>query len=219
MTTCTCGGKRYDAVLFDFDMTLADSSGAIFHCTNLLAKKHGLREIPMAEVRAAIGLPIEDSWRAFWGEFRQDWLDYYRSNFRGDEVTRIKLYPNAVSVLKELRESGKKVGVASNRRYASRAVEATGLTPLLDVVIGLEDIERAKPEPDCLIKGFAALGIDLEYGVFVGDTDIDMKTAAAAGVRSVGVTTGNFDKKGLLVAGAHIVLDDLGELPRALKGI
>lgn len=219
MTTRTCGGKRYDAVLFDFDMTLADSSGAIFHCTNLLAKEHGLREIPMAEVKAAIGLPIEDSWRAFWGEFRQSWLDYYRSNFRGDEITRIKLYPDAVSVLKELRESGKKVGVASNRRYASRAVEAVGLSPLLDVIIGLEDIERAKPEPDCLIKGFAALGIDLEYGVFVGDTDIDMKTAVAAGVRSIGVATGNFDKKGLLAAGACIVVDDLGELPRALKGI
>lgn len=217
MTTCTC--KRYDAVLFDFDMTLADSSGAIFHCTNLLAKEYGLREIPMAEVRAAIGLPIEESWRAFWGEFRQSWLDYYRSNFRGDEITRIQLYPNAVPVLTELRESGKKVGVASNRRYAARAVEATGLTPLLDVIIGLEDIERAKPEPDCLIKGFGDMGVDLEYGIFVGDTDIDMKTAAAAGVRSIGVTTGNFDKKGLLAAGAHIVLDDLGELPRALKGI
>lgn len=217
MTTCAC--KRFDAVLFDFDMTLADSSGAIFHCTNLLAKAHGLREVPMAEVKAAIGLPIEDSWRAFWGDFQQSWLDYYRSHFRGDENTRIKLYPNAAPVLKELRQSGKKVGVASNRRYAARAIEAIGLTPLLDVIIGLEDIERAKPEPDCLVKGFGALGVSLEHGIFVGDTDIDMKTAAAAGVRSVGVTTGNFDKEGLLAAGAHIVLDDLGELPRALKGI
>lgn len=217
MTTCAC--KRCDAVLFDFDMTLADSSGAIFHCTNLLAKVHGLREVSLAEVKSAIGLPIEDSWRAFWGEFQQSWLDYYRSNFRNDEVSRIKLFPSALPVINELKESGKKVGVASNRRYAARAVETVGLTSLLDVIIGLEDIEKAKPEPDCLIKGFGDISVDLKHGVYVGDTDIDMKTAVAAGVYAVGVTTGNFGKAELIAAGASIVLDDLSELPRALKDI
>lgn len=205
------------AVIFDFDMTLADSSCAIHYCTNLLALRFGLREVSMAEVKAAIGLPIEESWRLFWGDFRPGWLEHYRSNFREDEHARIKLFPNAVAAIEALKASGKKVGVASNRRFAARAVGETGLTPLLDVVVGLEDIERAKPEPDCLIKAFEKIGMPLECGIYVGDTDIDMRTARAAGIPGVGMTTGNFDRAGLSAAGAALVLDDLEELPAALS--
>lgn len=210
--------KKCEAVLFDFDMTLADSSYAIHYCTNLTAKKFGFREIPYAEVKASIGLPIEDSWRFFWGDFKQEWLDYYRANFRGDEHSRIKLFPDAVGTVEILRASGRKVGVASNRRFAVRVVEQVGLAGLLDVVIGLEDVKRAKPEPDCIIEGFEKLGVAPERGIYVGDTDIDMKAARAAGVRGVGVTTGNFDKAGLAAAGAWRVLDGLGGLPGLIAG-
>lgn len=204
--------KKCEAVLFDFDMTLADSSDAIHHCTNLLAKEFGLREISHAEVKAAIGVPIEDSWYGFWGDFKQEWLNHYRAHFRDDEIARIKLFPSAFPTVKALKVKGKKLGVASNRRFAFRAVGETGLASLLDVIIGLEDVERAKPEPDCLIKGFEKLEVELENGIYVGDTDIDMKTATAAGIRGIGVTTGNFGAAELMAAGASLVLDELSRL-------
>lgn len=211
--------KACDAVLFDFDMTLADSSQAIHHCTNMLAKYFDLREVSLAEVKAGIGLPIEDSWRLYWGDFQQEWLDYYRSNFRGEEQARIRLFHDAAATIEALRAAGIKVGVASNRRFASRAIAEVGLTELLDVVIGLEDVERAKPEPDCLIKGFEKLGVAPGDGLYVGDTDIDMKTALAAGTPGIGITTGNFDERGLLEAGAWKVLSRLGELPSLIVKI
>lgn len=208
--------KTCEAVLFDFDMTLADSSHAIHYCTNMLANRFGVREISLAEVKAGIGLPIEDSWRLYWGDFQQEWLDYYRANFRGEEQARIRLFNDAAGTIEVLRAAGIKVGVASNRRFAARAIAEVGLTELLDVVIGLEDVERAKPEPDCLIRGFEKLGVAPGNGLYVGDTDIDMKTACAAGTRGIGVTTGNFDENGLLAAGACRVLSRLSELPALL---
>ena len=48
-----------------------------------------------------------------------------------------------------------------------------------------------------------------EVSIYVGDTDIDMQTAVAAGTRGVGMTTGNFDAETLAGAGAWRVLDDL----------
>ena len=63
--------NKIKAVLFDFDMTLVDSSYAIHHCTNLLASYLGFEEISREKVLSAIGLTIEDSWRMFWGDFRQ----------------------------------------------------------------------------------------------------------------------------------------------------
>ena len=205
--------KKIRAVLFDFDMTLVDSSYAIHHCTNLLANSLGFKEISREEVLSAIGLTIEDSWRMFWGDFRQEWVDFYRANYREEEQARLRFFPNTRSTLEKLRSMGIKVGVVSNRRYARRPVEYMGLSPMLDVVVGLEDVERAKPEPDPLLKGFGLLGVSPLEGFYVGDTDIDMMTTVAAGCRGIGMTTGNFNGKALTEAGAWHVMDDLGEIP------
>ncbi|MCE5202243.1 MAG: HAD-IA family hydrolase [Synergistaceae bacterium] len=204
--------KEIMAVLFDFDMTLVDSSYAIHRCTNMLAKHLGFREVSREEVLASIGLTIEDSWRAYWGDFKQEWIDYYRSNYREEEQADLRLFPGTVETLSVLRSRGIKVGVVSNRRYARRPVESTGLLPLMDVVVGLEDVERAKPEPDSLLKGFSILGIKTENGLYVGDTDIDMKTSVAACTRGIGMTTGNFSGKALKDAGAWKIFDDLRDL-------
>ena len=205
--------KKIKAVLFDFDMTLVDSSYAIHHCTNLLAGHLGFDQISREKVLSAIGLTIEDSWRMFWGDFRQEWVDFYRANYREEEQARLKIFPNTLSTLERLRMMGIKVGVVSNRRFAKRPVEFMGLTPMLDVVVGLEDVERAKPEPDSLLKGFEILGVAPSEGLYAGDTDIDMMTTVAAGCRGIGMTTGNFDKRALSEAGAWEVKDDLGEIP------
>ena len=205
--------KDTKAVIFDFDMTLADSSYAIHHCSNLLARKFGLEEVSREVVLTGIGLPIEDCWRLYWGDFKEEWLGYYRDEFRGVEQTGIRLFPNTVAALEELRAKGVKTGVVSNRRFARRVVDATKLTPYMDVIIGLEDVTNAKPDPEALFKAIGKLGVGADEAVYVGDTDIDMKTAVAAAVRGVGVTTGNFGEDGLAAAGAWRVCSDLIEVP------
>lgn len=205
--------KKIKAVLFDFDMTLVDSSYAIHHCTNLLASHFGLSRISREKVLSSIGLTIEDGWGMFWGKFRQEWVDFYRANYRDEEDARLKLFPNTLSTLERLRKMGIKIGVVTNRRFAKRPVEFMGLSPMMDVVVGLDDVERAKPEPDSLLKGFEILGVEPSEVIYAGDTDIDMMTTVAAGCMGIGMTTGNFDKKALTEAGAWKVMDDLGEIP------
>ncbi|MEG1800226.1 MAG: HAD family hydrolase [Synergistaceae bacterium] len=207
-----CDIKNIKAVMFDFDMTLADTSYAIEHCTNLLASNFGLALVPREKILRAIGLPIEESWIFFWGDYKEEWLEYYRSNFRGVEQSMIRLFPGTVETLKTLSSRGVKVGVVSNRYYAKRPVESTGLTGLLDAVVGLEDVEHPKPSPDSLFKGFELVGVSPSEGIYVGDTDIDMKTSVAAGACGIGMTTGNFDSASLMSAGAKMVCGDLREI-------
>ena len=57
------------------------------------------------------------------------------------------------------------------------------------------------------------MGLEADEGVYVGDTDIDMKTAVNAGVASVGVTTGNHGAAALKGSGAAHVIENLSELP------
>lgn len=199
------------AALFDFDMTIVDSSWGIAHCTNEFAKLKGLRPVPRETVMAAIGLTIIDSWKMYWGEFREEWLKEYRENFRSEERRMLRLFPDAVPTLEALRGAGIKTGLVSNRQFARSPAEYLGIAEMFDVIIGLEDVTHAKPDPEPLLAALSRLGVEPARAVYVGDTDIDMKTASAAGVRGIGVTTGNFSAAQHEAAGAWRVCGSLAE--------
>lgn len=200
-------------VLFDFDMTLVDSSYAIAHCTNLLAEHFGLRKLSREETLTIIGIHIEKAWENVWGDFRQEWLDYYRENFSVKEDSLIRVFDSTIPTLEKLKSMGVKTGVASNRHYAPRPIKALGLEKYLDSIAGIKDVERPKPAPDMILLSLAQLQIAKEHAVYTGDTDTDMKTAKAAGVRAIGMTTGNFTREQLLEAGADHVCSNLSEIP------
>jgi HAD superfamily hydrolase (TIGR01509 family) len=210
--------REISAALFDFDMTLVNSCDAIHYCTNLLAEHYGFREVSRDEILATIGLTIEDSWRAYWGDFQQSWVEYYRAQYRGVEMERLKPFDGVPEMLAELKRRGVKVGVVTNRRFAKMATDSVNLTGSLDAIVGLEQVKRAKPAPDPLFKGFELLGVSPERGVYVGDTDIDMQTAAAAGALGIGMTTGNFTADELIDAGAWRTADDISEVPDIITG-
>lgn len=205
------------AVLFDFDMTLIDSSYAIADCTNRLARAMGLREVSREEVLGVIGLPIEDSWIALWGHSQPEWLDYYRGHFRNVEQDGFREFPGTRSLPTALRAEGIRTGVVSNRRFARTAVEKCGIAELFDTIVGLEDVTHPKPDPESLFVALDRLGVAPDRALYVGDTDIDMKTAAAAGVRGVGMTTGHFRDAALRAAGAAWTCGDLREILHLLR--
>lgn len=205
------------AVLFDFDMTLVDSSYIITECTNLMADAKGLPRVTRQDLLRVIGLPIEESWRGLWGRFEEEWLDYYRSHLRGIEQEGFVNFPGTVAVPELLKAKGIKVGVVSNRRFAGLSVEKAGLAHLFDTVVGLEDVKQAKPHPESLLLALERIGVETARAIYVGDTDIDMKTAVAADVRGVGMTTGVFEPDQLLGAGATWVCGDLREIPDLLN--
>lgn len=202
----------FKGVLFDFDMTLIDSCEAITFCMNLLASDFGLRKLSQKEVLATIGLPIEEAWEKLWGYYDPAWLKRYREGFRNVEESMLKPFPETQRVLTTLHDRGIRMGVVSNRRFTRAIVEKVGLDPFFDVVIGLEQVSRAKPDPEALLLALSSLKIDPEYSCYVGDTPIDMKTANAARIKGIGVQTGAFDRTALLDAGAWLTLDNLDGL-------
>ena len=199
-------------VLFDFDMTLVDSSQGITDCMNSVAAKMGLPSVSRDQVMEIIGIPLEKGLHSLWGDYDEAWLAEYRRIFRDTEYAGIVPFDDTISMLSELRSMGVKVGVATNRQIAEPVVRAVGLFDLLDVVMGLGNEHRPKPEPDMVLAAMDRLGSSPEETVYVGDTDIDMRTARAAAIRGIGVTTGNFSASSLKEAGAWRTMDGVGLL-------
>ncbi len=194
-------------------MTLADSSYSITDALNLIAQSRGLRSVSRRDVLQVIGLPIAESWMALWGEFDESWLEEYREKFVPMEYKGLRLFPGAREVLESLRGLGIKLGVASNRRNVLPALEATDIVRYFDSVVGLQDVALPKPSPDVVIESMERLGVSRAETWYVGDTADDMRTAVAAGVRGIGVESGNFRSADLLEAGAWRAIPSVVDLP------
>lgn len=208
----------FRTVIFDFDMTLVDSSFAIQDTMNRLAALKGLPQVSREEVLSVIGLPIRESWVKVWGSFEEEWLTDFRAFFLADEFAGIHPFPGTLPLLDELTLRGIALGIASNRQQPAHPLKATGLEKYFSAVVGMGDVPLGKPAPDMILKCMADLGCDSSSTLFVGDTLDDIRAAREAGVRSVGLTTGNALRRDLLAEGAWRVIDSLEEFIPLLDG-
>ncbi|MGB4210069.1 MAG: HAD family hydrolase [Thermovirgaceae bacterium] len=212
------GGERSGkgAVLFDFDMTLVDSSLGITYCLNRLAGSFGLAEVTREEVISTIGHPMDKAMEMLWGRYEPAWMEYYRKYLVPLEYERIVPFAATRGALKKLLDKGLPLGVVSNRKKLLRAVESAGLGGYFLSVVGMDDVENPKPHPEPLWLSLRNLGSTASGTTLVGDSEIDALAARSAGIRFIGVSTGGTSPGVLSSAGALDVIKDISELARVL---
>ena len=91
-------------------------------------------------------------------------------------------------------------------------LQEMGLSRYISYVLGAEDVTRAKPYPDPVLKTLEHLDISASEAIVVGDMPVDVQMGLGAGAFTCGVTYGNSGREALEAAGAHYVIDDFGEI-------
>lgn len=86
------------------------------------------------------------------------------------------------------------------------------LLPLIDHVVGSDEVPRPKPAPDIVRRVLHLLGARPEEALMVGDAPSDLASARAAGVTAVAALWGESDEETLRTAGPDVVLTRLDEL-------
>ena len=189
------------AVLFDFDFTLADSSVGIIACVNYALTKIGLPESPPDEILETVGLYIPEALVALAGEeYRprgQEFFNHFTDKADEVMIEGTYLYPAAAKVIPPLNRLGYLVGIVSTKyRYRIESMmERDGLLDHLSVIIGGEDVTRHKPDPEGLIMAAEKLGVGIERCVYVGDSHVDAGAARSAGMPFVAVLSGTTSRE------------------------
>lgn len=186
-----------DAVLFDFDFTLADSSAGIITCMNYALTEMGFGESSTEDIIKTIGLYIPEALVVLKGEqyrpLGQEFMKLF--THKADEVMVRDTYflPGAKGALKTLHALGFRLGIVSTKfRFRIETVlERDGLLDTVELIIGGEDVTNHKPHPESLLKATKRLGLPVERCVYVGDNEVDASAARAAGVKYVAVKTGS----------------------------
>ncbi len=114
-------------------------------------------------------------------------LDYLRNRMDLSEfIEYLIMEPNLLQVLGVLRQRRILTAICTNRTTSMKHVmERFNLHPYFDMVVTALDVEHPKPHGESVEKIVSAFNLKKEEILFVGDSDVDMKTAEAAGVRFV----------------------------------
>jgi len=207
------------AVVFDFDYTLADSSRGVVECINFALDNLGLPTVPAERTCQTIGLSLADTFVNLVGESAAARSDGFARLFikRADEVMAdltilFESVPQTIAVLKE---QGLGLGIVSTKfRYRIESIlKREGLLDLFDVIVGGEDVPNHKPDPEGLRLAVGRLGrLPLDC-VYVGDSVVDAETAKRAGVPFIAVLSGVTPREAFGAYDVRQVLEHVCDLP------
>jgi len=206
-------------LIFDFDGTLADTRELIVETNQEVMRRMGYPVKSEDEIGATIGLPLVEGLLHMFPDLPKEsldaWVSMYREVFE-DLRHRIvpSLFPGVKETLTKLHSDGHVLTVASSRKNASLNgfLQDMGVAPLFSYVVGVEDVTKAKPHPEPVLKTLEAFGCPASGAMVIGDMPVDIRMGAGAGVRTCGVSYGNASREILLSAGADYVIDSLPEL-------
>ncbi len=193
---------RFPICLFDLDGTLIDSGPMIVASMKHAAKTVLERDIPEAVLTAAVGGPgLTAQMRALDPERVEELVAAYREHNEPlhDEL---EAFWEVVEVLPRLRAEGRRLGIVTAKRRATVQLafdRLPGLEANFEVVIGAEDTERHKPEPDPILEALVRMDASTEDAAYVGDSPFDVRAAKAAGVHAVAVAWGGIHDADALV--------------------
>jgi pyrophosphatase PpaX len=193
---------RFETVLFDLDGTVVDS-GAII----LASMRHATQEVlgrdySDEELLQAVGGPgLEAQMFALAPDHVERLVDVYRAH---NEPLHDDLEACAgiQDVLVRLRGEGRRLGVVTAKRRSTVALAfaRVPLGHLFEAVVGGDETERNKPDPEPLLLGAERLGADPAATAYVGDSPFDVRAAKAAGMCAVAVTWGRIHDRSRLEA-------------------
>jgi pyrophosphatase PpaX len=179
---------RFPVVLFDLDGTVIDSGPIIVASMKHAARTVLGREVEERLLTAAIGGP---------GLVRA----YREHNEPLHE--ELEAFWEVVEVLPRLREQGRRLGIVTAKRRLTAQLafdRLPGLEDNFEVVIGADDTERHKPDPEPILEALARLGARPAESAYVGDSPFDVRAARAAGVFAVAVAWGGIHGEPVLRA-------------------
>ena len=214
---------RYEAVIFDLDGTLLNTLDDLAASTNRALAHFDLPQRSLEEVRQFVGNGVEKLIRRAvpagtdetlvldcLGWFKQDYMVHMRD--------RTAPYPGIPELLKRLRDNGCKVGVVSNKfDGAVKELCREHFGGLLPVAIGERPGTQKKPSRDLVDLCVAELGVHPDRCVYVGDSDVDIQTAANAGLPCLSVSWGFRSRDFLMAHGAFVIVDTPEELLLTLQ--
>ncbi|MEM5514504.1 HAD-IA family hydrolase [Pseudoalteromonas sp. AS84] len=213
--------KKYKLVIFDWDGTVMDSVTKIVNCIRSSAES--LNIVPPSDeaIKNIIGMSLEKAIDVLFPDNvaqHQALISGYKYQYSVD-TTPTPVFANVIGVLNALKEQGIVLAVATGkgRGGLERLLDQSQLRHFFSAT-RTSDEALSKPSPDMLYQLLEELGISAQDAVMIGDTQIDMTMAKAAGMDRIGVTMGVHNAQQLNKLSPVVTVDNYLQLQQVLLG-
>lgn len=183
------------AVLWDMDGVLVDSARFHYEGYRRLLAELGRHLDFDYYSQNLIGLRNETILRRVLGELPPEEIETLASRkeeyFREAVAGKVEALPGAAALVRRLREAGIAMAIVSStpRRNIDLVVSSLGLEDAFGTLVGAEDAERGKPDPEGFLVAAERLGAAPPDCVVLEDAPEGIRGAKAAGMRAIGVAT------------------------------
>jgi phosphoglycolate phosphatase len=211
-------------IAFDLDGTLVDTAPDLVGALNTILAQETLPPLPFDEVRLMVGRGaralLERGFAAAGAPLGADRAPTLVERFIAVYLDRIAdqsaPFPGVIEVLTELKAAGAKLVVCTNKltNLSVALLDAVGLTPFFDAVVGADLAPAAKPDGRHVVAAIAAVGGDPARAVMIGDSVNDALGARNASVPCVLVSFG-YTEDPVETLGADLVIHSFLDVPRA----
>ena len=202
------GQRKFDTVIFDLDGTLLDTLEDLADAVNHALREYDMPERTLAEIRQFVGngvrrlieLSVPDgsenpAFEEIFAEFRS----YYAAHCND----KTHAYNGVLSLLQELKAKGYALAIVSNKPdSAVKELANIYFEGLIPVAIGEREGIAKKPAPDTVYQALKELDMPRERAVYVGDSEVDVRTAENAKLPCITVLWGFRDEAFLRDQGA-----------------
>lgn len=212
-------------IIFDMDGVIFDSEQVVLAGWQELSKKYGFQNVEIPFMKC-IGVNSKMA--------RQIFIEYYGENFPYDKYCtehsenyhrkydkgKLPMKKGVAELLEALRENKYKIAIASSTRteVVENQIEAAGLTPYFDVIVGGDMVEKSKPAPDIFLRAVEELGGTKESTYVVEDSYNGIRAAYSAGMIPIMVPD-MLKPDGEMKEKARFILEDLLKVKELLCNI
>lgn len=214
------------ACIFDLDGTLTSTLDSLEYSTNATMREIGMPEITKDQCRRFVGngarVLIENALKAGGDEqllHLDEAMETYGRIFDANCTYHVEPYEGIERMLRSMKEAGIALAVLSNKpdQQAVKVVREVFGEGVFDLVQGQKEGIPRKPDPTAALEMAEALGVDASETAYIGDSEVDLETGIAAGMKTILVSWGFRGRAALEKDGADCIVDSADEILDIVK--
>jgi HAD superfamily hydrolase (TIGR01509 family) len=216
----------FEAVIFDWDGTLADSKFIIIESFQRVLKEIGcIVNDRFIERRIGIGpknilIDALETCNIIFNEETINFLEKKKIDIHLDSNKKIELYNGVLDLLNSLKGKMKiALATMSNKKIIDNLLEVKNIKDYFDVVISFDEVSEPKPNPEIFLKSASRLNCTPEKCVVIEDSIFGLVAAKRAKMKCIVILSGAYSSEELKKEKPDLIINSLNEKNKILKYI
>lgn len=212
---------KITTLLFDFDGTLLDTNELIIQTFQTVLNTHYPGRYEREDILPFLGPTLRETFDSIDPAKTEELMDEYRTWNMANHDAFASEFDGVSETLRQLKSSGFKMAIVSTKRnnMVMKGLRLMDAEDLFDTVVGLDDVQHAKPHPEPLLVAMERLNSTPGETLMIGDNMHDILGGKNAGVRTAGVAWSAKGEQFIREQEPDFVLQHISDLLRITAGV